>query len=72
MTSHASAISLSRKSAEKLSTLSERIFALAVCTTDSGNEIPTRFLIAMFGELGELATELVNECRKLRPNAQTS
>ncbi|ALS60604.1 hypothetical protein AT302_13250 [Pandoraea norimbergensis] len=72
MTSHASAISLSHTSADKLSTLSERIFALAVCTTDSGKEIPARFLIAMFGELGELATELVGECRKLRANAPAS
>lgn len=54
-------------SVDRLNTLSERILALAMCsTTDAGKEIPHRFLLAIFEELGEMAGELVSECHKLK------
>ncbi|WP_449413573.1 hypothetical protein [Pandoraea soli] len=54
-------------SVDRLNTLSERILALAMCsTTDAGKEIPLRFLLAIFEELGEMAGELVSECHKLK------
>lgn len=54
-------------SVDRLNTLSERILALAMCsTTDAGKEIPHRFLLAIFEELGEMAGELVSECHRLK------
>ncbi|WP_191631818.1 hypothetical protein, partial [Pandoraea sputorum] len=39
---------------------------LQCTTTDTGNEIPHRFLVAIFEELGEMTVELVCECHKLK------
>ncbi|MFK0376856.1 hypothetical protein [Pandoraea sp. NPDC090278] len=67
MTLHPPAVSLVHASVDKLNTLSERILALTTCTTtDGGKEIPHRFLLAIFEELGEMTVELVCECHKLK------
>ncbi|MFJ2995696.1 hypothetical protein [Pandoraea sp. NPDC087047] len=67
MTLHPPAIPLVPASVDKLSALSERILALTTCTTvDGGKEIPHRFLLAIFEELGEMTVELVCECQKLK------
>ncbi|SUA88984.1 hypothetical protein [Pandoraea pulmonicola] len=67
MTLHLPTASLVHASVDKLNTLSERILALTTCTTtDTGNEIPHRFLVAIFEELGEMTVELVCECHKLK------
>lgn len=67
MTSHFPAGPLVRASVDRLNTLSERVLALAMCsTTDAGKEIPHKFLLAIFEELGEMAGELVSECHKLK------
>lgn len=67
MTNHSSAASLVHVSVDKLNVLSERILALSTCTTTcAGNEIPHRFLLAIFEELSEMTVELVIECHKLK------
>jgi len=67
MTLHSPAVSLVHVSVDRLNTLSERILALSMCTTtDAGKEIPHRFLLAIFNELGEMTAELVSECHKLK------
>lgn len=67
MTLHPPAIPLVPASVDKLNTLSERILALTTCTTiDGDKEIPHRFLLAIFEELGEMTVELVCECHKLK------
>ena len=67
MTSYFPAGPLVHASVDRLNTLSERILALAMCSiTDAGKEIPHRFLLAIFEELGEMAGELVSECHRLK------
>lgn len=67
MTLHLPATSLVHASVDKLNDLSERILALTTCTvTDTGKEMPHRFLVAIFEELGDMTVELVCECHKLK------
>ncbi|VVE82366.1 hypothetical protein [Pandoraea sputorum] len=58
---------LDRVSQHRSDTLSERILALTTSTvTDTGEEIPHRFLLAIFEELGEMTVEMACECHKLK------
>lgn len=67
MTCNPPAVFPVRSSVDKLSTLAERILVLTTCTTtDAGKEMPHRFLLAIFEELGEMTVELVCECHKLK------
>ncbi len=67
MTLHLPAASSVHASVDKLNTLSERILALTTCTvTDTGKEVPHRFLLAIFEELGEMTVEMACECHRLK------
>ena len=73
MTSQFPPCPLVHSSVDRLNTLSERVLALAMCsTTDAGKEIPHRFLLAIFEELGEMAGELVSECHRLKTSLLTA